>query len=109
MMLLNYNHAAVFHGSWGSTIFVEANGVTHHGFGTLFILAQTYLASVSETADQSFANPSITSFDSTTKGHVSVSGQNFLGLAIQNCTQVTYTLDVGDCEAFSACMTQAVI
>jgi hypothetical protein len=109
MMRLNYNHAAELHGSFNTTIFIAANGVTHHGWGALFILGQTYLASVTETDDQSSANPSVTSFDTTTKGHVPLVGQNILGIAEENCTQVTYTLDVTNCDAFSACMTQAVI
>jgi hypothetical protein len=101
--------ATVGRRDFNSTIFVEANGVTHHGFGTLFILAQTYLARIEETDDQSAAIPFITSFNSTTQGHLDVSRSKFLGLAIHNCTQVTYTLNVTNCDAFAACMTQAVV
>jgi hypothetical protein len=109
MILLNYNNAAVFHGSWGSTIFVEANGVTHHGFGTIpLVMAQTYIARVEETDDQSSAVPFITSFNNTSQGHVNVAGSQFLGLFINNCTQVTYTLNVDNCNCFSACLTQSI-
>jgi hypothetical protein len=109
MTLLNYNHAAEFHGAFGSTIFVEANGVTHHGFGTLLISAQTYIARYEETDDQSSSVPFVTSFNSTTQGHVDISANKFLGIFIQNCTQVTYTLDVTNAETFSACLTTSVI
>ena len=108
MMLLNYNHAADLHGSWGSEVYVEPNGVTHHAFGTLTVMAQTYIARYQETDDESFAIPFITSFNTTTQGHVDVSASKFLGLFLNNCTQVTYWLDVSNCDCFSACMTNSV-
>jgi hypothetical protein len=107
MILLDYNHASETFGSWNSDIYTEPNGVTHHGFGTVSVMAQTYIARYWETDDQAYANPYVTSYTNTASGHVDVSSHEWQGVWVTNCTRVTYWLDVGNCDCISACMTQS--
>ncbi len=108
MILINTDHAADWHND-GNEVILPATGVTHHGFGgPMTVIAQTYISFYSETEDQAWVQPFIVSFTSSTQGHKNIASKGFVIDVIDHCTQVTYSMNVANCEVLAICQTMSV-